>query len=75
VSHPHGVHIHALDQADIIVTILGVERAAGFGTETVSPDSLQEYALPVEEEPLAIPDFKGSEAKALIDCVKDVGPR
>ena len=66
VGHPHGVHIHGFDEADIVVIILDVERAAGFGAEAVPCYSLQEDALPVEEDSLPLPDFKGAEAKTPI---------
>ncbi len=75
VGHPHGVHIHGFDEADIVVIILDVERTAGFGTETVPRHSLQENALPIEEDSLPLADFKRAEAKTLIDGVQDGRPQ
>src|SRR5882762_266626 len=65
MGHPHGVHVHRLDEPRVGVIVFAIERTPCLRPETVTVDAFQKDALTVEIEALAQTRFKRAEAKAL----------
>ena len=74
VRHPHGVHVHFLDQPDIGVADLLAQAPPRVRPEAVPADALEPDLLPVQVQPVARPDLERAEAESFRDCVDCLDP-
>ena len=70
VRHAHGVHVGALDQANIGVVLLACQRAASLRVKAVAIDALEHDLAAVEIDAVARTDFERAEAEALAALVQ-----
>ncbi len=74
MRHPHGVHVHFLDQPDISVADFLTQASARIRPETVSTDTFESDLLPIKIQPVACTHLERPEAKMLRDLVDRAAP-